>query len=93
MARVYGRWNLTGDGETSSGGLVYKLEHRHSYGDPAPSDLYIGSLGYAGLSAPPFSDQGTRFTNLYWRQSINGGKSVLLAGFHEPCILYRVRGH
>jgi porin len=81
MVRVYGRWNLTGDGDTSSGGLVYKLEHRHSYGDPAPSDFYLGNVGYAGLSEPPFSDQGTRFTNLYWRQSLNSGKTVLLGGF------------
>ena len=81
MVRVYGRWNLTGDGETSSGGLVYKLEHRHSYGEPAPSDFYLGSVGYAGLSEPPFSDQGTRFTNLYWRQSLNSGKTVILGGF------------
>jgi porin len=81
MVRAYGRWNLTGDGETSSGGLVYKLEHRHSYGEPAPSDFYLGSVGYAGLSEPPFSDQGTRFTNLYWRQSLNSGKTVILGGF------------
>ena len=81
MVRVYGRWNLTGDGEASSGGLVYKLEHRHSYGEPAPSDFYLGSVGYAGLSEPPFSDQGTRVTNLYWRQSLNSGKTVVLGGF------------
>ena len=81
MVRVYGRWNLTGDGEVSSGGLVYKLEHRHSYGNSAPSDFYLGSLGYAGLTEPPFSDQGTRVTNLYWRQSLNSGKTVVLAGF------------
>lgn len=92
MVRVYGRWNLTGDGETSSGGLVYKLEHRHSYGDLAPSDLYLGSVGYAGLTAPPFSDQGTRFTNLYWRQSLNSGKTVVLAGFLDATDFVDVYG-
>jgi len=92
MARVYGRWNLTGDGENNSGGLVYKLEHRHSYGDLAPSDLYLGSVGYAGLSAPPFSDQGTRFTNLYWRQSLNSGKTVLLGGFLDTTDFVDVYG-
>ena len=45
MVRIYGRWNLTGDGEKSSGGLVYKVENRHDYGDPAPSDFFIGSVG------------------------------------------------
>ena len=92
MARVYGRWNLTGDGETSSGGLIYKLEHRHSYGDPAPSDFYLGNVGYAGLTAPSFSDQGTRFTNLYWRQSLNSGKTVLLGGFLDATDFVDVYG-
>ncbi|GHD31009.1 carbohydrate porin [Halioglobus pacificus] len=81
MLRVFGRWNLTGSGAESSGALVYKLEHRHSYGDSAPSDFYLGNVGYVGLTAPPFSDQGTRWSNLYWRQSINSGKTVLLGGF------------
>jgi porin len=92
MARVYGRWNLTGDGETTSGGLVYKLEHRHGYGDPAPSDFYLGNVGYAGLTEPPFSDQGTRFTNLYWRQSLNSGKTVLLGGFLDATDFVDVYG-
>ncbi|MEP1595895.1 MAG: hypothetical protein ABJK20_15005, partial [Halieaceae bacterium] len=81
MFRVYGSWNLTGDGETTSGGVVYKLEHRHGYSDTAPSDFYLGDVGYAGLTAPPFSDQETRFTNLYWRQSMNSGRTVVLSGF------------
>lgn len=92
MFRVYGRWNLTGDGESTSGGLVYKLEHRHSYGDPAPSEFYLANVGYAGLTASPFSDQGTRFTNLYWRQSMNSGRSVVLAGFLDATDFLDVYG-
>ena len=92
MFRVFGSWSLTGDGETTSGGLIYKLEHRHSYGDPAPSDLYLGSVGYAGLTAPPFSDQETRFTNLYWRQSLNSGRTVVLSGFLDATDFFDVYG-
>ena len=92
MFRIYGRWNLTGDGQSSSGGLVYKVEHRHSYGDQAPSDLYLGSVGYAGLPAPPFSDQGSRFTNLYWRQSLNSGRTVVLGGFLDATDFFDVYG-
>ncbi|MEH6570310.1 MAG: carbohydrate porin [Halioglobus sp.] len=92
MFRVYGRWNLTGDGESTSGGLVYKLEHRHSYGDPAPSEFYLGSVGYVGLTAPPFSDQETRFTNLYWRQSMNSGRTVVLGGFLDATDFLDVYG-
>ncbi|MEH6585015.1 MAG: carbohydrate porin [Halioglobus sp.] len=92
MVRVFGSWNLTGDGASTSGGLVYKLEHRHSYGDTAPSDLYLGSVGYAGLTAPPFSDQGTRFTNLFWRQSVNSGRTVVLGGFLDATDFFDVYG-
>ncbi|AQA20136.1 hypothetical protein BST95_04510 [Halioglobus japonicus] len=81
MVRLYGRWNLTGDGKSSSGGLVYKLEHRHSYGDNAPSGFLLGNVGYVGLTEPPFSDQGTRWTNLYWRQSLNNGRTTVVGGF------------
>jgi porin len=92
MIRVYGSWNLTGDGESSSGGLVYKLEHRHSYSDTAPSDFYLGNVGYAGLTAPPFSDQESRFTNLYWRQSMNSGRTVVLGGFLDATDFFDVYG-
>lgn len=81
MVRLYGRWNLTGDGQGTSGALVYKIEHRHAYGEPAPSDFLLGNVGYVGFSEPPFSDQGTRWTNLYWRQSFNSGRTVMLGGF------------
>ena len=92
MYRLYGRWNLTGDGEQSSGALVYKWEQRHDYGDGAPSDFYLGQVGYAGLTAPPFSDQGSRFTNLYWRQTLQGGRTVLLGGFLDATDFVDVYG-
>ncbi len=31
--------------------------------------------------APPFSDQGTRWTNLYWRQRLNDGRATVLGGY------------
>jgi porin len=92
MMRLYGRWNLIGDGQASSGALVYKIEHRHAYGEPAPSDFYLGNVGYAGLTEPPFSDQGTRWTNLYWRQSLNSGRTVLLGGFLDATDFVDVYG-
>jgi porin len=92
MVRVYGRWNLTGDGQANSGALVYKIEHRHAYGEPAPSDFFLVNVGYAGLTEPPFSDQGTRWTNLYWRQSLNSGRTVLLGGFLDATDFVDVYG-
>jgi len=81
MVRLYGSWELLGRGTDTTGTLVYKAEHRHRYADTAPNGFFIGSLGNVGVIEPPFSDQGTRLTNLYWRQSWNKGKIVALGGF------------
>lgn len=81
MVRFYGAWELFGRGGADTGALVWKLEHRHAYGEPAPSGFALGNLGYVGFMAPPFNDQGFRATNLYWRQRLGGGRSTLVAGF------------
>jgi len=80
MVRFYGSWDLVNRGGRNSGALVWKMEHRHRTGDIPPNEL-AGELGYAGLIAPPFSKEGFRFTNLYWRQRLNQGRSTLVAGF------------
>lgn len=81
MVRFYGSWELLGRGKDTTGALVYKVEHRHAYTDTPASGFSLGNLGYVGLIEPPFSDQGSRLTNLYWRQSWNKGKIVALGGF------------
>ena len=80
MVRFFGAWDLVGRGTKNTGTFVWKVEHRHAYTDVAPSGFGF-NLGYIGLIEPPFSDQGTRFTNLYWRQRLAGGKVTLLGGF------------
>jgi len=59
---------------------MWKVEHRQKYTDIPPSAFGF-NLGYAGLIEAPFSDQGFRWTNLYWRQRWNEGKITLFAGF------------
>jgi porin len=82
MVRVYGAWDLIGRDSGNTGTFVWKFEHRHDYGDPAPSPLWAATdLGYVGLMNPPFSDQGFRTTNFYWRQRFNDGKTSVVAGF------------
>jgi porin len=81
MVRFYGAWDLIKRGEANSGAFIWKIEHRHSYGDPAPSGFALGELGYVGVQAPPFSDQEFRTTNLYWRQRFGAGRTTLIAGF------------
>lgn len=80
MVRFYGSWNPVGVGTKESGGLVWKVEHRHSYTDTSVKDFEFGTGGL-GLVTPPFSDQGTRFTNLYWKQKLLDGKATVVAGF------------
>jgi porin len=81
MYRLFGSWEVASDGQGNSGALIFKAEHRHAYG----SNIAPGSLGfetgYVGLHLPPFSDQGGRLTNLYWRQRMKGGNLVFVGGF------------
>jgi porin len=80
MVRFFGAWELVGRGTVNTGSFIWKVEHRHSYTDVSPGGFGF-NLGYVGLIEPPFSDQGFRFTNLYWRQDLAGGKVTLLGGF------------
>lgn len=75
MLRFYGSWQAT-----DNGSVVWKIEHRNSYTDTEPRFLTFNA-GITGLEAPPFSDQGSRLTNLYWKQSFNDGKGTVVAGF------------
>ena len=80
MARLFGAWELVGRGTPDTGALVFKIEHRHGYTDAPPSALGF-ETGYVGIFEPPFSDQGARLTNLYWRQRLLGGRATVVAGF------------
>lgn len=80
MMRFYGSWNPVGQSTNETGGLVWKVEHRHSYTDSSVKDFEFGTGGL-GLITPPFSDEGTRLTNLYWKQKLMNGKATIVAGF------------
>ena len=77
IARIYGTFDLF---NVENGTLVYKFEHRHAYGSVSPFDFSLGQIGYVGLQEPPFNDTDFRTQNLYWRQRMNDGRSVLIAG-------------
>jgi len=80
MLRFYGSWEVVNPGQNDSGALVWKVEHRHSYTDTAVKDLALGA-GALSLAGPPYSDQKTRLTNLYWRQRLMGGQGDRCSGF------------
>jgi len=79
MARFYGKWEILNRGETNSGTLNWKVEHRHRYTDVAPSG-FASAIGDAGFMAGPFSNNNLRLTNLYWRQGL-GERVVAYLGF------------
>jgi len=83
MVRFFGAWDLVGRGTKNTGAFIWKVEHRHAYTDVAPGGFGF-NLGYVGLFEPPFSDQGTRLTNLYWRQRFNDGRIALVGGWVDP---------
>lgn len=81
MVRFFGSLGLTGQGTPNDGSLIWKVEHRHGYTDPAPNGFALSELGYVGLVSPPFSDEGFRVTNLYWQQHFADGRGSFAAGF------------
>jgi len=83
ILRFFGSWDLVGRGTPDTGALVWKLEHRHVYGGLPPSGFGLGPLGYVGFVGAPWNDQGTRLTNLYWRQRFNEGKATLIGGYFD----------
>jgi len=87
VARLYGSWNLLGQGSNNSGSLVWKIEHRHSYSDTAPKQFAWldpnQQIGYVGMIAPAYSDQGFRVTDLNWKQKFNDGRGTFVIGWQD----------
>ncbi len=79
MMRFYGKWELLNRGESNSGTLNWKVDHRHRYASSPPSGFSLNA-GNVGVVGPPFSNQQLRLTNLYWRQGL-GDNLVTYIGF------------
>jgi len=68
--RMFGQWTILGRGSENTGSLVYKMENRHRLGGEIAPKLLAAEVGYAGLTAVPFSDIGWALTNLNWNQHL-----------------------
>jgi porin len=80
VARLYGKWKPFNSDAVNASSLVFKLENRHRIDTPiAPNELGP-AVGYAGLTAVPFSDAGNVLTNLYWYQGYNENRFAFVAG-------------
>jgi len=78
--RAFGQWTLTGRGTENTGTLVFKVENRHRLGTDIPPQNLGFEIGYAGLTAVPFSDIDWALTNFYWDQHIMDKRVGFVAG-------------
>ncbi|NJK88936.1 MAG: carbohydrate porin [Myxococcales bacterium] len=78
--RFYGTWTTVGRGTPNDGALIFKIENRSAIGDFISTQALGPSLGYAGLFASTYSDQGWVLTNFYWRQRFAGGRGAFVIG-------------
>lgn len=79
MVRLYGSWELLGRGAENTGAFIFKVEHRHKYTNSSVKNFGFQS-GYIGMVTPPFSNDGFRMTNFYWRQRFAGGRIAVMVG-------------
>ena len=80
VLRLFGTWTVFDQASAHPGAIEFKVEDRHRLGtEVAPASL-AGQIGYAGLTAVPFSDAGTILTNLYWHQSFWDNRLAYILG-------------
>jgi porin len=78
--RLYGRWTPFNRGAPDAGSLVFKAEYRDKLGTSISPQVLGPMAGYAGLTAPTFSDAGGVLTNLFWAQAFAGNRFAFNAG-------------
>jgi porin len=78
--RLFGSWQLLDQESGHPGSIVFKVENRHRLGTDIAPQALGGEVGYAGLTAVPFSDAGSLLTNLYWLQSLNDDRFAYIVG-------------
>ena len=80
VLRFYGTAKVFDETSGHPGAIEFKVENRHRLGtDISPSAL-AGQIGYAGLTAVPFSDAGAILTNLYWHQALYENRLAYILG-------------
>jgi len=80
VLRFYGTWTLVNRGAADQGSLVFKAEYRGRLGTSLSPQALGPTIGYAGLTAVPFSDAGGLLTNFYWTQAFADNRFAFIAG-------------
>ncbi|WP_338686351.1 carbohydrate porin [Haloferula helveola] len=89
--RLFGSWDLVNPKGKNTGGLVYKVEHRHRFTDVPPAAFGF-EVGYAGAPEPVFNDDGFRVTELNWKQYFCDDRVVARVGFIDIKSYFDVYG-
>ena len=80
VLRFYGTAQVFDQTSGHPGAIEFKIENRHRLEtDISPSAL-AGEIGYAGLTAVPFSDADWLLTNLYWHQALDDNRLAYILG-------------
>ncbi len=78
--RSYGEWTVFGRESSTTGSLVFRVEHRHQVGTSATPFALGFEAGSTLPTAVAFNDFGWGVTNLYWQQRWFDGKLTALVG-------------
>lgn len=89
--RIFGTWTPLKTASGDTGSVVFKYENRHAYGSVPVSGLGF-ETGYLGLLGPPFNDNGSMVTNLYWMQKFGEGRTTVLGGVIDTTDYYDIYG-
>ena len=76
--RAFTTWDVWGKNNPArTGTLDIRGEHRHKIGTDLPPELLAFNFGWAGTTAPDWSDQGLGVTNLMLRQRLDAGDAPI----------------
>lgn len=71
--RFFGTLDVIGKDTLNKGSIVFNVQNRHRIGTDLPPESLAPNFGWAGLTAPDFSDEGWGVTELYWRMQALAG--------------------
>ena len=93
VARIYGKWILTGRDTKDTGTLVFKFENRHKINSQIPASMLGFEVGYNGITGLLFNDAGAIVGDMNWQQFFNKGTTGFIVGRYDPADYMDVLGY
>ena len=76
--RLFWNWTLLGRRTDYPGSFVFKLEERHRLGTDIAPEALGPTIGYRGVTAGNFGDDGVTLPEVFWKQQFLGDHPVEL---------------